>query len=239
MNARAITPTVFAAILLLILLIVAATFSGSLWLSLNQAGDLRGRNDNLQNQNAALSLQNQALQSQQNELQNQLGEIQKNESMEQNLTAPLQTQNDLLNANVSGLKDQISSLNSQLTSLTTASLVANLTIGDASGYQYKDMYIEGSVRNNGLGTAYNAGLSVVAYSPEGILRINMTVPLVIGAFGIDNATSAVAATLPWQKISLQLGNVGTGVTVPVSIGIFHYDAVSNWTVTPVWTNGVP
>jgi hypothetical protein len=218
------------------LLIIAATFTALLWSNSNQIRDIQSQNNILQSQNAALYDQNNALQNQLAQQQNQADAVKQNETDSQHQTSMLQAQNEDLNAQLSSLKQKISTLQSQLMNLTTANLVANLDIGDASGYQYKDMYIEGSVGNNGLGTAYNAGLLVIAYSSEGVLRINMTVPLVIAAFGVDNATSAVAATLPWQEVSLQLGNVGTGVTVPVSIGIFHYDAVSNWTVTPVWTN---
>lgn len=224
------------AVFLATLLIVAAIFVGLLWDNSNQTRNVQTQNNILQNQNAAVSDQNNAFQNQLAQQQNQADAIKQNETNLQDQTSTLQAQNDGLNAQLSSLKQQISMLQSQLTNLTRANLVADLHIGDASGYLYKDMYIEGSVGNNGLGTAYNAGLRVTAYSPEGVLRINMTVPLVIGAFGIDNATSAVAATLPWEKVSLQLGNVGTGVTLPVSVGIFHYDTVSNWTVTPVWTN---
>jgi len=218
------------------ILIVTAVFSSLLWNTNNQTNDLKTQNTKLNNENTALADQNNALQSQINQLQNQENLVQQNENNSQNNTQELQAENNNLTAELSSLKEQTANLQSQLANLTTANLVAELKILDATGYQYNDLYISGSVGNTGQGTAYNAGLKVTAYSAQGILRINMTIPLVIGAFGIDAATSAVASTLPYQNVSLALGNVGTGVTLPVDVGIFHYDAVSNWTVTPVWTN---
>ena len=37
-------------------------------------------------------------------------------------------------------------------------------------------------------------------------------------------------------ISLQLGNLASKGTTTVEIAIYHEGDVSNWTVTPVWTN---
>ena len=78
--------------------------------------------------------------------------------------------------------------------------------------------------------------------PMAKLEVNMTVPLdgqenVTGneitdlapVFGTD------AATQIYGNDSLQLGNLYSGQTVSISLGIFHEGTVTNWTITPVWT----
>lgn len=101
---------------------------------------------------------------------------------------------------------------------------------------YNRLYISGNVTNTGIGIAYNAGLHVVAYD-NGVLEVNMTVPLANGAtFGTDNATIASALSTYGSVSSLQLGNLGSGQTATIGIGIIHEGYVTNWAVTPVcWT----
>jgi hypothetical protein len=36
--------------------------------------------------------------------------------------------------------------------------------------------------------------------------------------------------------SLQLGMLGTKATAQIQLSIFHEGTVSNWTITPLWTN---
>jgi hypothetical protein len=97
------------------------------------------------------------------------------------------------------------------------------------------LFIEGSVTNTGEGTAYNAGLHVVAYGANGTLEINMTVPLSGGNFGTDNVTDAFVSSTCGNS-SLTLGALYSEQTTDVYINIFHEGSVSTWTVTPVWIN---
>ncbi|MGA3060715.1 MAG: hypothetical protein ABSD92_10135 [Candidatus Bathyarchaeia archaeon] len=107
---------------------------------------------------------------------------------------------------------------------------------------YNALYITGSVNNTGEVTAYNAGLHVVAYAADGTLEVNMTVPLDNGAsgqnsawFGADAAINTFLADYSINN-SLQLRSLAGGATTAIDITIFHESTVTNWTVTPVWTN---
>ena len=93
-------------------------------------------------------------------------------------------------------------------------------------------------------------MQVVAYSSDGTLEINMTVPLVVNAvYGTDDATRSLILNNPrtyegndigsvhfGQIGSLQLGSLEVGQTANVFLVIYHEGIVANWTVTPAWTN---
>ena len=92
-----------------------------------------------------------------------------------------------LSSQVNSLNNQIADLNSQINSLKNR-MVANLvTALGASEVQsnstynadnpttFNRLYISGTVTNEGLETAYNAGLHVVAYDATSELVINMTI----------------------------------------------------------------
>jgi len=140
---------------------------------------------------------------------------------------------------VATLKQEISALNStaQATNSTEANLVPALTITEKTDTPYNHLDIVGGVDNNGTGTAYNAGLKVVAYTADGTLAINMTSPLNDDAvFGTDSQTSSYLVNTYSVNISTQLTSLYAGFNATVYIGIYHEGTVSNWTVTPVWTN---
>ena len=166
------------------------------------------------------------------------------------------------NNKISNLNSQISKLNDIITNLPTAHLVASLGIIEMQGNEstamgkptpvpYNYLQITGFVNNTGENTAFNAGLHVVAYCKNGILEINVTVPLSGGIFGADNATNAFVLS-KYGSYNYALGvYVGYSVTLGVLYGdqkadfgsnffgglsIFHEGTVTNWTVTPVWTN---
>ena len=173
------------------------------------------------------------------------------------------------NNKISNLNRQISKLNVVIANFPTAKLVASLGVTEILGNNsnemgkptpipYNYLYITGSVNNAGEGTAYNAGLHVVAYNATGTLEINMTVPLSGGIFGSDNATNdfvlkTYGSYNPVLRVytsdySTTLGVVdgeqvayigGASASLPESYGslsILHEGTVTNWTVTPVWTN---
>ena len=92
----------------------------------------------------------------------------------------------------------------------------------------------GNVTNEGEGTAYNAGLHVVAYD-KGALEVNITVPLVNGGiYGTDATTDAYVA--PYGDTITQFGSLGSGGTATIVVWIYHEGNATNWTITPVWIN---
>ena len=141
------------------------------------------------------------------------------------------------------LNSQISILKGEITNLTTANLVTALGVTEVLGNSshniivqpYNHLYISGQVNNTGKGTAYNSGLSIVAYDAQGTLEINITVPFGFGVFGTNNATEAQALRVSGSS-SLELGLVYSGQSVGADSAIYHEGYVTNWIVTPVWTN---
>ncbi len=150
-----------------------------------------------------------------------------------------------LNTEIANLTNQLSNLESQM----PANLVTNLTetagwrntTGGVAGFPQLNLY--GTVTNIGEGVAHNAGLHVVAYGefPEtngtvvsNVLSINMTVPLTQGdfmGFGseyLGNGTSSL--------ISYSLTDLDGGQSAQINLNVFGSCYISNWTVTPVWTN---
>ena len=152
--------------------------------------------------------------------------------------ALMNTQIANLTSQTSSLKSQVTNLTSQLTNLTSANLVTALGITEVSNTSsisrsYNRLYIDGSVTNMGVGTAFNAGLHVVAYAADGTLEINMTVPLTFGEFGTDDATTSYVFSFdPFNY--LKFGSLVSGQTANVDLDIYHEGIVSDWTVTPVW-----
>jgi hypothetical protein len=158
--------------------------------------------------------------------------------------AALNTQLQQQQYEIGNLTNQLSNLSHQITNLTTANLVSDLGVKEvAKGYNYggtvpyNHLMVSGSVTNVGQGTAYNAGLHVTAYSSDGSLEINMTVPLLANAvYPTDNATMNFVGShigVSNQTLGYLLGNSSAYIT---EIDIYHEGAVSNWTVTPVWAN---
>jgi hypothetical protein len=149
---------------------------------------------------------------------------------------------------MANLTSQISNLerySANRTYLTSANLVTVVAISDVPANArwgstpfyppYSHLHITGSANNTGEGTAYNAGLHVVAYNDAGTLEINMTVPLNGGPFGTDNATDAYLKSINIYGNPV-LGVLYSGQTVTIGVDIFHEGTVTNWTITPVWTN---
>ena len=145
---------------------------------------------------------------------------------------------------IAQLNTKKQNLEGQLTNLTTAHLATALQENEiiTSDYAatksipYNYLYVSGAVTNTEGGKAFNAGLHVTAFSAEGILEINMSFPLTGGIFGTNSAIDAYVESSRGGVSSLQLGNLAGGEPEEVNIQIFHEGVVSNWTVTPVWTN---
>lgn len=151
-------------------------------------------------------------------------------------------QNETLTNQVSYLKNQITNLSALIGNLTTANLVTSLGIKaypsvTQYGVSYENsLFIVGSVTNTGDGVAYNAGLHVVAYTADGTLEINMTVPLA----GMGVSYYAANYTCPAELSTLNSGygydSYSSSNSASIGIAIYSEELVSNWTVTPVWTN---
>jgi flagellar hook assembly protein FlgD len=135
-----------------------------------------------------------------------------------------------MNSTIANLNSQIASLKNQITSLQekyTANLVTALGATDVPGTNSSvpyHLYISGTVTNTGVTTAYNAGLHVNGYASNGTVLIDITVPIsyYVSQDGFTNATS-LTTIYPTQQES-------------VAINIIHNGIVTNWTITPVWTN---
>lgn len=158
------------------------------------------------------------------------------------------------NNRIAQTKNQNTNLGNQSTSLTTANLTAALSITEVPYIRYflngtpwpdyyphgfSDLFLNGSVTNDGNGIAFNAGLHVVAYASNGTSEVNMTVPLVNGAwvFGTDAKTDAWVSNYYKSYLgSLQLGTLKSGQTVTFDLNFYHEGNASSWTATPVWTN---
>ncbi len=167
--------------------------------------------------------------------------------------ASLTAQEQNLNSEIENLTNQIPSLREQTTNFTAAYLASGLKGNLTTALQGKEIitsdyaatqsipynyfYISGTVTNTGNGTAFEAGLHVIAYDIHNNTRdIDMTLPLG-GTFGTDNRTNTyITNSYGGFRASLQLGNLGSGETKTTNIQIFHEGTVSNWTITPVWTN---
>ena len=163
------------------------------------------------------------------------------------------SQEQNLNNEIENLTNQIPSLQEQTTNFTAAYLASGFKANLATALQGNEIvtsdfaatqsipfnyfYISGTVTNTGNGTAFEAGLQVIAYDIYNNTRdIDLTLPLG-GTFGTDSNTNAYITNI-YSGImpSLQLGSLGSGETKTVNIQIFHEGTVSNWTITPVWTN---
>jgi hypothetical protein len=162
------------------------------------------------------------------------------------------------NSKIANLKSKVVHINAEEANLTLhlgVTEISNKTIQPSfESLTYDALFIKGTVVNTGNLTAYDAGLRVAAYSANGTLEINMTVPLVHGGafymgsdpyygdvidFGTDNATQALASELDsaiGSSDSLKLGVLGGGQTVPVNINILHEGIVTKWTISAIWTN---
>jgi hypothetical protein len=157
----------------------------------------------------------------------------------------LNTEVNNKNSKIDSLQSQISNQNKEIAYLTNQiavqpdlskpHVITELGVTELEtdwGPSWR-LFIQGTAANMGNSTAYNAGLKVEAYSGTGVLEINMTVPFVNGSnYGTDSSIIS-------QLIQLgptQLGNLTTGQAVIIDLDIYHEGVVTNWTVTPVWTN---
>lgn len=148
-----------------------------------------------------------------------------------------------LNTQIESQNNQISNLTAQVANLESAYLVTALGAREMpyGGAPYCHLLITGSVNNTGKGTAYNAELRVVAYDASVALEINTTIPLASGGepFGSDAATDNFVSNNYYvgvDGINLQIANLGGGQNAPIELTILHEGTVTNWTVTPEWTN---
>lgn len=157
------------------------------------------------------------------------------------------------NSKISSLNSQIVSLNKEVTNLTSQLHVfgqENLTspylstalgateIAGGEG-QNNRLWISGTVTNTGEGTAFNAGLHVVASAANGTIELNMTVPLNnndVANYGSEAASFSAYIANGDNNPSYFLPSLAGGGTAVVGINVFHEGVVSNWTLTPVWTD---
>lgn len=143
---------------------------------------------------------------------------------------------------IADYQSQVSGLENQLASLTSINIVTALgikEIGNLSGSvaapnSYYRLFVSGLVTNEGNGTAFNAGLHVVAYDKDAILQINMTVPLIAGST-LANFTTVVKIDGSYGNPPLHFANLAGGETTRVEFNIYHKGQLANWTVTPIYS----
>ena len=147
-----------------------------------------------------------------------------------------------LNNQISDLKGQVS----HLTTLMSANLETELNVTHAQAFTtdlsgtvktylpFNCLSIYGTVINKGEGTAFQAGLQIIGNS-NGVVEVNMTVPLVNGGFyGTDARTEEFVPN--GGNSPTQLGSLVSGQTATVDLSVYYECSVTNWTVTPAWTN---
>lgn len=150
-----------------------------------------------------------------------------------------------LTSQIAELKVQVSNLNSQITNLTSANLVSALGAKDIQYSSFYYLYITGSVNNTGRSIAYNVGLHVLAYGANKV-EINTTFPIYPsnGMFGVDiiskspDPNSGASFVLsPYGNYSnQQFTNLTSGQSYQIIMSVFHNNLLTNWTLTPLWTN---
>lgn len=137
------------------------------------------------------------------------------------------------NNQIANLNSQITNLNSQIVNLEKPNLITSLGIREmlnnatynaADPNTFNHLNLGGTVTNFGLGTAYNAGLQVVALDTAGNVVVNMTVPFVAGTYGLGENMGPTGLS--------QLGSTEVGT---INVSIYHPGVASTWTITPVWT----
>jgi outer membrane murein-binding lipoprotein Lpp len=151
-------------------------------------------------------------------------------SFRDSIIGGLSSQVNSLNNQIADLNSQISSLKNRMaanlvTALGASEVQSNSTYNADNPTTFNHLFISGTVRNEGLETAYNAGLHVVAYDATSEVVINMTVPLGYGTYGSGSSNSP-----------LTLGRLNSQESVTVSISIVHINVAATWKITPVWTN---
>ena len=145
-----------------------------------------------------------------------------------------------LGAQVNSLNNQVATLKSNITSLESlqapnvvmalgcTEIPSNSSYNANNPQTFDHLYITGTVTNEGLSTAYNAGLNVVAYDVNGNMILNITVPIAYGIYGNGESNLTPLSTIaPLQQVSLP-GNGG--------IAIVHEGLANTWKITTVWTN---
>lgn len=151
-------------------------------------------------------------------------------------TITLNAQIQALNAQIQGLNDTIADLNTQLTEVQNekaqleASIKGDLHTylgwGEQTNSNPYHLWITGGVKNEGRGTAYNAGLLITGYSATNELLVNITVPIDYGTYQTAFGTPSTLSSLyPTQSVNVQ-------------ITIYHSGTVdiNKVTIIPVWTN---
>ncbi len=136
-------------------------------------------------------------------------------------------QMDRMGTQISDLNKQVDDLEGELSDMRskyTANLVTGLGINDVGNSSDRHLYITGTVTNNGVTAAYNAGLHIIGYGSSHEKLIDLTSSLGYEVFQNSFSGSSQLTTLyPTQVMSVQ-------------ISIFHSGVVDSWDIIPVWNN---
>ncbi len=149
--------------------------------------------------------------------------------------------NQPLSSQVTYLQNQTANLQATIKGLSEANIVASINAkaypanNQPAGFE-NSLYIVGSLTNTGEGVAYNVGLRVVAYTADGNLEMNITVPADSGTFTYDAATYPASPKLSTINSGYGFDSYSSSNTAQIGTIIYTPDFVSNCTVTPIWTN---
>ncbi len=158
-----------------------------------------------------------------------------------NLGNAVPDENQPLSSQVAFLQNQTVNLQATIKALSEANIVASINAkaypanNQPAGFE-NSLYIVGSLTNTGEGVAYNVGLRVVAYTADGNLEMNITLPADSGTFTYDAATYPASPKLSTINSGYGYDSYSTSNTAQVATIIYTPDFVTNCTVTPTWTN---
>ncbi len=154
------------------------------------------------------------------------------------------------NAETAKLNMEVEKLRNQVVNLSTANIEISVEIQELEGEFprnfipaapfpaiYDCLIITGSAKNTRNGTAYNAGLNVTVEDANGMLLVNMSVPLRAGfAYGTNQEIKKWMNSVGIGYGFTELSNLYSQQTSNIGIYIFHEGIAKNWIVTPTWRN---
>jgi hypothetical protein len=152
----------------------------------------------------------------------------------------LESQVSYLNNEIAGLMEKTNGSRS-IGNLTAPSLYNSLGVTEIAGTNGLDnhLWIQGIVTNLGEGTAFNAGLHIIAHSSNGTTVLNITVPLNnnnVVNYASKEASQSAYVSNGDNYPSYFLTSLAGGGTAVIGINVFHIGTAFNWTVTPIWTD---
>jgi hypothetical protein len=131
------------------------------------------------------------------------------------------------NNQIADLRAENANLATNNANLKAPHLVTDLLISEVHAQyanQTNHLLITGTLTNEGLGSAENAGLHIVANDINGTKIIDMTVPANAASYGSGSHAPNDLFTIESEQ------------SYPLDIAIYHSGVAGTWEVTPVCSN---